>query len=270
MNKIISETIFVATRMGALSVMFFALAGSALAAPMLTPAEATMVTDTSAVLVGRVVNPNGTSSLWFELSEASSFAAPNIAGLQRISYDATFKTKINNLTPGTVYSFRSAAMDGGVTVYSPTLTFRTSSPAGSSATVVTSGSLSSQSGTPLGGGQNSVSTIETQTSTPTQTQTTTIAQEQTKQVVVPSPVDGFTNENKNAAAVIGSGNGIFPTTLIGWILLLISLLAALIISVMIYEASEKRKRALEEKKKKEALLKKEDPETAPEIAPEKE
>lgn len=237
---------------------FFVLAGDAFAAPILAPVAVTNITGESATLEDYVTNQGRNSIVWFEWSEGASTAAPNIVARQGLYGEGTFTWILRDLTPGVVYSYRAAAMDGGVITYGPIGSFRTPVKNNSaSAQVVyqggqTNGALGvvpyNQTTSP------SSAVTQTQAQTPTSAYTssntnTTIVVEKKNIVATTTAVktDGFTNGN--SAAVGSVGGGVLPSTLIGWVLLLIAILIMVLIAVMIYEASEKRRVAREEKKK---------------------
>ncbi|MCK9345125.1 MAG: hypothetical protein M0P64_03330 [Candidatus Pacebacteria bacterium] len=216
-----------------LGIAIFAFASDALAAPVLTPATATRVTENSATIIGHVSNPQKNSTVWFELFNKSG--AVTAVAVQGIWNDGTFEWNLRDLNQGETYSFRSAAMEGGVTVYSPTSSFTTVVP--KVAVPVTT--TTSPSG---------VSTPTSATKTTKAVETTTVEKKATATPVVTS--EGFTNNN--SAAIIGAGSGLFPTTLIGWIILIIAILAVVLLGQMVNESIEKRKKIAEEKKKEEA------------------
>lgn len=220
MNNIIFQTI----RAGAvLGIALFAFVSEALAAPMLTPVTVTRITDNSATIIGHVSNPQKNSTVWFEVY--NNFGAPTSVAVQGIWNEGTFEWNLRDLNPGQTYSYRAVAMEGGATVYSPVSSFTTSVPKPTSVTV------SYQSQAP----------VVTQTPAPKVTQAVVVKQATTTPVVTK---DGFTNGN--TAAVIGAGGDIFPTTLIGWMALLVSLLIVILVGRMIYESIEKRNKKKED------------------------
>jgi len=227
MNTIIFQAFRASVVLG---VALFVFVNDALAAPVLTPATATRVTENSATIIGHVSNPQKNSTVWFELFDKSG--ATTAVAVQGIWNDGTFEWNLRDLNQGETYSFRTAAMEGGVTVYSPTATLTTVSPK------------------PV---------VVTTTSTPVvekATQTTTKAVETKKATTTPVVTsEGFTNNN--GAALIGAGSGMFPTTLIGWIVLLIAILLVVLLGHMVQVSIEERKKALEEKKRKEEEAKNE-------------
>jgi|SRR3972149_2200766 len=232
MNNIIIQTI----RAGAvLGVALFAFASTAFAAPMLTPVAATNITETSATIIGHVSNPQKNSTVWFEFY--NSPGAPTTFASQGIWNGGTFEWHLRDLNPGQTYEYRSGAMEGGATVYSPTASFTTAVP--KTAPVAT---VSSQ--------LNSFVGAQTSASKEAQTAKSPIATKQTTPVAVITK-EGFTRGN--TAAVIGTEGDLLPHTLIGWVLLIIVVLVAVLVANMIYAAPEKRRKAREEEEKKRAM-----------------
>ena len=236
MNTIIFQTI----RAGVIAgVVFFAFAESAFAAPVLLPTSVTNITDTSAVIKDYLQNESEITVVWFEWSEASSSAAPTVVGMDNFFGSGFFGVSLRELSPNTVYSYRAAVRRGGATIYSPTMSFKTLGN-GSGGSSASSGALG------LGSMISSPAPTTVVVQTPAQTKVETPV---VKVKSTPTPkADGFTNGN--AAAEIGVGNGIFPTTLIGWILLLIAILVAVLVADMIYRSFEKRSNAHHEEEKK--------------------
>lgn len=227
MNNNIIQTIYMTVRVGAvLGVAFFAFAGDALAAPYLTPVTVSDITGTSAMLTGHVSNSQKQSTVWFEINNNYG-GAPTTVSVQGIWNDGSFKWYMDNLTPGQTYSYRSVATDGSSTVYSPMSSFTTVVPK-----PIVSTSVSYQSSPATSAPAVKAAQVETKVITVVKEATSTPA----------TPKDqGFTNNN--AASVIGVGNGILPTTLIGWMILVTLLLVLVIVAHMIYQAPENRKKA---------------------------
>lgn len=227
MNNIILQSF---RAVAVLAIALFAFVSDVFAAPMLTPATATHITENSAKLVSSVSNPHKSTAVWFELIDGAG--APMAVGVEPPLYDnginVRFEHNLYNLNPGQTYRFRSVAVEGGATVYSPMSSFTTATPKAASVTVTYQSS--SQTVTPPTKATQTVSPVtvgkKTATTTPVVTE------------------EGFTN--RNTAAVIGSGSDIFPNTLIGWILLIIAILVAVLVGRMIYESTEKRKKPLDE------------------------
>lgn len=220
MKNIIIQTIRAGVFLGA---AFFMNANTTFAAPELAPVVVKDITGDSATLVGRVSNPYKNSTVWFELYNTNSTPTP--VAVQGIWHEGTFQWNLNGLTPGQTYSVASVAMEGGITVHSQSSSFTTPLPK-----PVTPIVISYQSNT----------TTVTQTETQKPVAKVVPATTAVRQVaVVPvAPKEGF--NNGNSAAIISAGNGMFPTTLIGWILLLIAILIAVLIGHMIYVSLEKR------------------------------
>lgn len=228
MNTIIYQTI----RAGAvLGVALFAFASNAFAAtPVLLPTSVTEVTGTSAVLRDYVQSYGENSVAWFEWSEVTSMSAPTVFAMRGFYGDGLFEARLEGLNPGVTYSFRAAARAGGVTVYSSALTFTTLT---SKPVPVVSQSVT----------QTSVSkTVQPKTQT---VQTVAVKQA----TVATTPIkEGFTNGN--SAAVIGAGSTLLPSTLLGWVSLLVAILFVVLLGHMIYEAPEKRKKAREDEEQR--------------------
>jgi len=254
MKNIIFKTI----RAGVIGgVALFAFAPSAFAAPALSPVAVNSLTGTSATLVGHVSNPYTNSTVWIEWSVGSTLSAtPNTVGLQTIWGEGSFQWYLSNLTPGQTYTVRSVAMEGGNTVNSQPVLFTTPVAVATEVVTQTQPIAVSVAGTvqtkPVG--QTNTETANNTSSTvvaPSKTSTESGTQVNKKTTTVSKDVnpEGFTRVNSNSAAVIGAGGAsVFPTTLVGWIILLIALLAMVIVAHIAYEAPIKRKKALVEKK----------------------
>jgi len=223
MNNIIFQSI---RAIAVLTIALFAFVGDVLAAPMLTPVTAKYVTENNATIVGHVSNPQKNSTVWFEIYNNNN--APTAVAVQGIWDEGTFEWNIRDLNPGQTYSYRSVAMGGGATVYSPVSSFTTLVPKQTSLTVT----------------YQSNSHVVTPAPKVNQTVEPVVAVKKTTTTTPFVTEDGFTN--KNTAAVIGPGSGIFPTTLIGWVALIIAILSATLIGRIIYESTEKRKKEDEE------------------------
>lgn len=247
MNTIIFQTI---RAVAIISIMFFAFVDSAFAAPMLTPVMALNVTGDQATLSGNVSNPYANTTVWFEIDNSTGSSTTAVA-MQGIWHKGNFQWNLSGLTPGQTYTFRSAAMEGDTTVYSPTAAFTTIGPKAATPAVAV------VSVAPV----SSPSTVVDNQNTVVQEVAQPVAQKVVvKRAVVPTnniqavpavSQDGFTNAN--SAAVIGTGSGFLPSTLLGWIALLAVILTAVFVGSMLYEASEKRKEEAEEKRKREAI-----------------
>lgn len=225
MNTNIFQTIRVA---GVLVIALFAFINNAFAAPSVAPATAKNITENSAMLVGHVSNPHKSTVVWFEFAEGSgSFVA---VGTQPPLYDngtsITFDYLLRDLKEAQTYSYRAVAMEGGVTTYSPTSTFTTVSPKAVTPIVITPSI-----------------TIDTKT-TETKTQDVIVKKENATTTPAVSS-EGFVNGN--SAAIIGVGGEMFPTTFVGWMVLLIAILVLVLLSHMVYQSIEKRKEAIRKK-----------------------
>lgn len=247
-------------------IAFFAFAQSAFAAPVITPVVVTDITGTSANLDVYISNPGKNTCAWFEWTAGSSMSSGTPVGRQCFYGDGYIKTTLTSLAPGATYSYRASAIEGGVIVSSPVSSFTTTGLGGltSAASSGTSAPapVSSQTNTTQSPAQISYTNTSVYTNTaPAPAQKKTVTTSSVKQVAatVPTPgADGFTNGN--SAAIIGAGNSILPTTLIGWIGLLIMTLIAVILGHMIYESAEKRREERERKEKEEEEGKEEEAE----------
>lgn len=232
MNTIILQTFRASLVLGT---ALLAFTSTAFAAPMLTPVAATNITETSATIIGQVSNPQKNSTVWFEFYDNSG--TPTTFATQGIWNGGTFKWHLRDLNPGQTYTYRAGAMEGGVTVYTPTASFTTAVPKTAPAA-----SVSTQPNSYVGNKTSEPKTTQTKESS---TQVVVVK----KKVAAPvETTDGFTRGN--TAAVIGSGTDLFPHTLIGWVLFLILILFAALMGRMIYESSEKRRKEIREKEER--------------------
>lgn len=204
-----------------LGIALFAFAGEALASPMLTPVTVTRITDNSATIVGHVSNPQKNSTVWFELY--NNYGSPTAVAVQGIWNEGTFEWNLRDLNPGQTYTYGAVATEGGVTIHSQPSSFTTTVPKQTSVTVTYQSSSQTVAPAPKA----------TQTVAPV-----AVVKQATTTAITTN--EGFTNGN--SATVIGAGSDIFPNTLIGWVLLIISMLIAAIAGRMIYESAEKRKK----------------------------
>lgn len=215
-------------RFGAVAVLALGMFTSeALAAPVLLPATATSISDTTATLMGKVANPGyKNTTVWFEWGDT-----PNptmVTGMRDVFSDGFFLGYLHDLKPGATYYFRTAATEGGVTTYSPVVSFTTrgGEVVAQPVTQVTSAPVSQN---------NTATSSATKTNKPV-----------TKTVVAQKISD---TKNNNTAAV-GNAGGVLPGTLIGWVSLLIGLLIVFLIIAMILDSIEERRKAREEAKRK--------------------
>jgi len=221
-----------------LGVALFAFMGTIFAAPALTPVSATNIIETSATIIGNVSNSQKNSTVWFEFY--NSPGVPTTYATQGIWNGGMFEWHLRDLNPGQTYSYRAGAMEGGVTVYTSTASFTTSAPKAAPVATVSS---------------QVTSFVGTKTSEPKATQVVVVKKE------VAAPIEttgGF--KRGNTAAIIGAESDLLPHTLIGWVLLLISILIAALIGRMIYESSEKQRKALREKEELAAKAREEETE----------
>ncbi|MEK7569197.1 MAG: hypothetical protein AAB497_03725 [Patescibacteria group bacterium] len=238
MNTYIFQTI---RAIAVLGIALFAFAGEVFAAPVLTgPTEAVQTTETSATLVGYVENTYKTSLVWFEWSDSSSMYSFTPIGLTRVFDRGFFKASLSGLNPGATYYYRAVSSEGGTTVYSQIISFKTKG----GSIPVTATTVSYQNTTITNSSVTKPVVAQTKkstTSTVVAKKTTTVAK------VATSTQEGFTNKNANVATVIGAGD-MLPKTLIGWVALIVALLIAVLLALMIYESSEKQKKARKAKK----------------------
>ncbi|HAS84722.1 MAG TPA: hypothetical protein DCS23_01445 [Candidatus Yonathbacteria bacterium] len=234
MNNIIFQSI---RAIAVFAIALFAFVSDVFAAPMLTPVTAKYITGESATIIGHVSNPHKNSTVWFEIYNSNN--APTAVAVQGIWNEGTFEWNLRDLNPGQTYSYRSVAMEGGATVYSPISSFTTLTPKPTAINIsYQSNSSDTQSSTKTTKGTSS--TVEKQSSAINTVEKQTNTTE--KQINTTSVVakDGF--NNNNTATVINAGDGIFPTTLIGWAVLIIAILSAILIGRIIYETTEKHKK----------------------------
>lgn len=241
MNTNINFQLFRAIVIG--SVMFFAFAESVFAAPALPPPTATQIQGESARLTGFVSNHYQNTTVWFEVwgAGAGSMSTPTAYATQGIWHEGRFEWTVRDLVPGQTYYFRTAGMQGGVTTYSPTSTFVTVVPR-----------------------PNPPATIiydkrpDTPTPTPIPVKKAPVREIEVDQKEQPNPQvgSGFTREgfNNNGASVIGAGNSTLPTTLVGWIALLVAFLVIILMVRMIYDSIEDRERRREEERQNREFL----------------
>lgn len=244
MNKAIFKTIRAGFVLGAALLMF---TGAALASGVLIPAGATDVTNTSARLNGEIINSNNNSTVWFEWADNSSMSGAMVAGKESFWSGSTFNTVIDGLNPNTSYYYRVVAVSkpiigsASAPVYSPVISFKTTAAGGNITT------FASTLSTTYGAGQNTTSanlgTTKTANTKNNNTSTTVVTKKTSTQTTVADTKEGFSNNGSNSASVFGVGNGMFPTTLTGWIILIIAIFIALLIVRMIYEECERRKKA---------------------------
>lgn len=259
MNKIISKTIRV---MAIAGVALFAFTGEVFAAPTFLPTSSLEITNTSAAVRVYIENPNELAVVWFEWSEASSLLAPEAVAMSNYFGSGFFAARLDGLKPGTTYSYRAAAKSGGATIYSSVASFKTTG-----AAPVTTTTISSQAA--LGGGSLSGGTVNTDTSSAVSTQNTTsqvsagsaqaqpVASQTTRSATKTATVKNSASvassdiaksdtaklgANNNTASVSGAGSSLFPSTLIGWVMLITMALFVGLLMSMIFESTEKRKK----------------------------
>ena len=281
MNKYIIQTI----RGGfVLAVVFFASANTALAAAYLVPAGATDITSTTATINGQVENPGNNTDVWFEWSDTRSFYAPTVVGKQGFWGSGTFNAKLDGLNPNATYYYRVVAVSSPIfgqssdaPFYSPIVSFKTKpsntvswssgvvySTTDNGSTNTNQTSTNTTNTTNTSNTTNTTNTTNTNNTSNSSNSNTSSSNKNngTSNTSVAGTQDGFNNttgatnsdgfSNNSGASAIGGGDSILPTTLIGWVALIIALLVALLIVRLIYEESEKRKKARLAKKAAEA------------------
>lgn len=234
MNNIIFQTIRACVVLG---VALFAFISNALAAPVLTPVSISNLSGNTATLIGHVSNPYKNSTVWIEWSVGSSVSdTPSTGALQGIYGGGAFELNLNGLSLGETYSYRAAAMEDGLVVYSSVSSFTTPNPIITPAPAVVPTSIVTPTPVKI---VKSVPVVKSaQVVAPTSIALPAPA-------VAPVATEGFTNGSANAASVISAESGVLPSTLLGWVALLVSIFVALLMVLMIIESSEKRKNALE-------------------------
>lgn len=228
------QNIFIPTiKFGAIAVLAFSVfVSEALAAPMLAPSSATGISDTSAVLVNKVVNSSSSNvTVWFEWGDTPN--PTTVIGMRDIYGEGFFQGYLSGLRTGTTYYFRAAAMGDGATIYSPVTAFTTS---GGTASVSIANSVQT----------NTISTgVSAQNGGTTKVSNAGAAS-------ASAPVQKTSNtKNISATAAVGNtAEGVLPGTLIGWVALLIGLLIVFLIVAMILDSVEERRKAREVARKK--------------------
>ena len=241
--------------------------GEAFAAPILTPASVTAISNTSATLTAKMANPSArNTAVWFEWGDTAN--PTTVIGQRDILGEGYFQGYLSGLTPGTTYYFRAAALEGGVTVYSAVVAFTTRGGASNvpNANTVQLNTISSSGVTSATNPANVVTTstantTNTTVATPAPTvvkantsavKTTSVAK--TSNTKTDNPCvgvqGGTTIGNIVGTAAVGNSVGILPGTLLGWIALLIGLLIVFLIAAMILDSVEERRKAREEAKRK--------------------
>lgn len=249
MKNILNSTI----RFGAITlVSFFAFTGEVFAAPALTPPTAFGISETSATLSVKMVNPiNRGTTVWLEWGDTPT---PTMTvGMRDVFNEGYVEGYLRgNLQPGTTYYFRGAAMDSTGTVYTPVMSFTTKGNATYTTTTTVTNNTQVNNTTSVNN-TNTTSNASTNTSANSGAETTATRTVTAASAGVVKPVVKVAATTKSAptisamtttqgASVIGAGDSVFPATLIGWIILLIAILIVMLMGHMLYEQIESRKK----------------------------
>lgn len=232
MDNILISTIRFGAIMG---IALFASVGEVFAAPTLTPAVVEKVTETRATFSVLAITPPLKKVIvyfeYFESGNTSAAATPTRA--TKLYEGGSFVWDVNDLRPCTNYSFRAIAMEDGVTVLSPNVgSFKTK---GCPAVVPVA---------------KVIPTTAIQKGTQVVGSATQIKKAKSNREVVEDVVPILSNNtpiNSNTASIVGT-SGVMPSTLVGWVALLISIFVALLIVLMIFE------KKAENRTKKHALI----------------
>ena len=240
------------------AVVVFAITNTALAYAVIIPSGVTEITTTTAVLNGQISNQGENSSGWFELSDNPSLYPASIVGKNSFMGSGSLIANLDNLNPGETYYYRIAVVSRPVfgsaeaPVYSDIMSFQTrpSFTVSSALTQIGNNGAGAQSTSSNSSGKNTNTQSSTNGSASKSSSTNGTKEGSNTTTSNTNTTNGSANgfSNSNSASVIGAGDGILPTTLIGWIALLIALLVVILIIRLIYEESEKRKKAKAAKK----------------------
>ncbi len=266
MQNILISTIRFSVVLGiALSVFV----GEVFAAPVLTPASVTAVSNTSATLTAKMANPSArNTAVWFEWGDTAS--PTTVIGQRDILGEGYFQGYLSGLTPGTTYYFRAAALEGGVTVYSAVVAFTTR---GGVANVPNTSTVQNNTVSLAGAtlGSNTANVVTTSSNTTSgavapASQTASVAQSVTKTKTNTSTAKTTSNTktdnpcvgvqggtaigNTAGTAAVGNNMGVLPGTLLGWVSLLVGILIIFLITAIILDSVEERRKAREEAKRK--------------------
>lgn len=257
MQNILISTI----RFGAVLVLACSVfVGEAFAAPALSPASVTSLSNTSATLTAKMTNTTSrNTAVWFEWGDTPN--PTTVIGMRDIAGEGFFQGYLSRLSPGTTYYFRAGALEGGVTVYSAVIPFTTrggvtAAPSTNTVqlnTVSTDGSSLVTNTAAVG---NTASVVATPAPKPAVQKI--IRDQATAKTISNTKTDnpcGDTQKsasvkNTAGAAAVGNTVAILPGTLIGWISLLIGLLIVFLIMAMVLDSVEERRKAREAAKKK--------------------
>ena len=251
MNNILISILRFAVIVG---VLLFAFTGEVFAAPVLTPVSAKVFSATSITLRAEVSNPVWeNTSVWFEWGETSLPTAA--VGVTSVYNQGPFEVRLSDLKPGVTYYFRAVASEGGVTVYSPNVASLTLSDGTQTTIINTTNTVNNNIVTNKTSTTNEVGG----TAKPPQTKSA-ISNSSTKKVVVASVVNKNcddaktttggtlgTQTNTNLGASVIASGAVMPSTLIGWVALMVALLFVVLVVHMIFDSNQKRKKMREEK-----------------------
>lgn len=237
--------------------------GEAFAAPVLSPASVTAISNTSATLVAKMANPSSkNTAVWFEWGDTPN--PTTVVAMRDIFGESFFQGYLSGLNPGTTYYFRAGALEGGVTVYSAVVAFNTrGAVANTPNTSTVQNNTVSLAGATVNSNTANVATASSNTTSGATSQTASVAQSATKTNAVPAKTSNTKTDNPcvgvqggtaigNTAgtAAVGNSVGVLPGTLLGWVALLIALLIVFLIAAMILDSVEERRKAREEAKRK--------------------
>ncbi len=182
-----------------------------------TTTQAINLTPTSARLGGNYFNQTGISAIGY-----FQYGTTNSLNLKTNDVNLGTGTSLNladtakNLTPATTYYFRAVALKQGVLYYGNILTFRTANAIIPNNYQNNSSDISNQS----------IDTVPSITNIPNTPNYYPLSD---------------SNPGLTANSLFGFGAGFFPTTLFGWLLLLLVIVALVIISRKLYQSYKVKK-----------------------------
>lgn len=187
------------------------------------------VSVSGASLSAQVSNPWKTTMSWFEWGETPSLGYAT--NLSSIWHQGFFYGTLEGLKPNTTYYYRAVAMEGVERVESPTLSFVTRALPVAPPLAVPAKVEPQPTPKPIPS-KASVEKVATK--------------EPAKEMAVKNTdtsKDTLTikwRDDRSMASVFGAGDGIFPDTLVGWVLLIVVFLLMVLIMRMIFESNQKR------------------------------